>query len=291
LSAVTGSIEGLGAYADFMAAPDHRRRIPLSQKVVHGVELHRQLRDPTFTPDPTRLVPRDEELPIADERLTSMGEMIVTADGGSIRTFSGNLSHENGWWPAWKRAKLQHWQGTAQRFGLLRAECEFRVNWAQTEACWLCFPIGNEWFEWCCDLWLDMADGPDELWEIKRDHRQLEDPRYTLKMAGVDEVARRIGKRFRVVMADEIVLNRWHRDNLELFASRRFVTIPPEHLRRFESFAVSRGTETTYGELANAIDPICPARGAAIVQGLTVRRRIEIDLRHRLTNSTPLRIH
>ncbi len=290
MSAVTGSIDGIGAFADLLAVPDIMR-IPLSQQVVRGIDLHRQLRDPTVQPDRTALIPRDEEMPVADERLTSMGEMIKTPDGTSIRTFSGNLGHENGWWPAWKRGTLQHWEGTAQRYGLLSAECDHTVNWAQTEACWLRFPIGNEWFYWCCDLWVDRTNGPDELWEIKRDERQLADPRYRLKLAGVEEICRRIGKRFRLVMADEIVLNRWHRDNLELFASRRFVTMPPAHLRRFEGFAVTRGTETTYRELAEAIDPRCTARGKAIVQGLTVQRRVEIDLRRRLTDHTPVRIH
>jgi hypothetical protein len=266
-------------------------RIPLSQKVVAGTDLHHQLRDPAIRPDRTRLIPRDEHMPLADDRLTSMGEMIMEASGGSLRTFNGDRAHENGWWPGWKRRRLQHWEGTAQRFALLAAECDFTVEWAQTEPCLLRFPIGNVWYEWFADLQVSRFDGPDELWEIKRDERQLEDPEYRLKLAGADEICRRIGMRFRLVMADEIVVNRHHRDNLETFAGRRFVTIAPEHLRRFEAFAVNRGTETTYGELANAIDPRCPARGAAVIQGLVVRRRVEIDLRDLITNRTPLRIH
>jgi len=266
-------------------------RIPLSQKVVAGTDLHRQLRDPAFNPDRTRLILRGEEMPLADERLTSMGEMIVEANGGSLRTFSGNLAHENGWWPSFKRQRLQHWEGTTQRYALLAAECDFTVAWAQTEPCLLRFLIGNQWYDWYADLLVNRINGPDELWEIKKDERQLEDPEYRLKLAGADEICRRIGMRFRLVMADEIVLNRHHRDNLETFAGRRFVTITPEHLRRFEGFAVNRGTETTYGELANIIDPLCPARGAAVIQGLTIRRRVEIDLRELLTNRTLLRIH
>lgn len=292
MTPTTGSIEGLKAYADFMAAPEGRIRVPVSQKVVRGIDLHRRLRDPAVPLDRTILVPRIEgELPIVDDRLSGMAEMIVHPDGRGVRTFSGNLAHENGWWPDHKRRTLQHWEGMAQRSALVRAATEFRINWVQTEACWLCFPIGDDWFEWCCDLWVDVVDGPDELWEIKRDERQLEDARYRLKLAGVDEICRRMGKRFRLVMADEIELNRHHRDNMELFASRRFVTITPDHMRRFESFAMRQGVEATYGELANHIDPPCTARGAAVVQGLTCRRRIEIDLRSRLVNTTPLRIH
>ena len=270
---------------------DAEVRIPLSQKVVAGIDLRRQLRDPSFRPDRTRLMPRDAEFPLADERLTSMGEMIMEADGGSLRTFTGDRAHENGVWPGWKRRRLQHWEGTAQRYALLAAECDFTVAWAQSEPCLLRFPVGTEWFDWYADLWVTRVDGPDELWEIKRDESQLEKPGYLLKLAAAAEICRRIGMRFRLVMADEIVENRHHRDNLETFAGRRFVSMSPEHIRRFEAFAIGNGPETTYGQLANVIDPTCPARGAAVVQGLVVRRRVEIDLRELLTNRTFVRIH
>ncbi|QXQ06231.1 hypothetical protein KX816_18980 [Sphingosinicellaceae bacterium] len=176
------------------------------------------------------------------------------------------------------------------RYGLLAAECDFTVEWAQSEPCLLRFPIGDVWNDWYADLWISRVDGPDELVEYKRDERQLEEPGYRLKLAGVEEICRRIGMRFRLVMADEILENRYHRDNLETFAGRRFVSITPEHFRRFEAYAIQNGSESTYGELANVIDPSCPARGAAVIQGLTVRRRVEIDLRQLLTNRTPVRI-
>jgi hypothetical protein len=265
-------------------------RIPLSQQVLAGLDLNARLHDPAFVADRTRLVPL-AEMPHGDERLSAMAEMIKEADGGSLRTFSGNRTHENGWWPSLKRRRLQHWEGSTQRYALLAAECDFTVEWAQTEPCLLSFTLGDHLFDWYADLWVSRFDGPDEIWEIKSGERQLEKPGYRLKMAGAHEVLRRIGIRHRIVMADEIVLNRFHRDNLELFASRRFVTIPPEHMRRFEAFAIGNGPESTYGELANAIDRACPARGAAILQGLVVRRRVEIDLTDMLTNRTPVRIH
>ncbi len=274
----------------FDTHPD-RIRIPLSQKVVRGLELDRELRDDTIIPDRTLLVSDGEEALKGDERLISMGEMIVERDGGSLRTFAGNLAHENGWWPSLKRRRLQHWEGETQRQALMALECDFSVEWAQSEPCLLRFPIGDEWFEWYADIHVSRFDAPEELWEIKKDERQLEDPRYRLKLAGAREICRRIGWRFRLVMADEIAINRHHRDNVELFASRRFVTIGPEHMRRFEDFALRNGTETTYGELANIIEPTCPARGAAIIQGLTIRRRVDIELHDFLTNRTPLRIH
>jgi hypothetical protein len=266
-------------------------RVPTSQQVVRGMNLHLQLRDPTIEASRTRIIDRnDPDMPVVGEELTSMGEMIVRADGGSLRTFSGRQAHENGWWPAYKRRRLQHWQGSAQRNALMVAECDFRVNWAQTEARRFRFRLGR-WREYTCDLEVDMFDAPTEIWEVKRDDRALEDPDYRLTLAGVDEICRRIGMRFRIVMADEIFADRHHRDNVELVASRRFVGVEPQHLRRLDAFAIRNGRHTTYGELANVVEPSWPTRGRAIVQGLVVRRRVEIDLTKRLIGRTPVTIH
>lgn len=290
MSAAALALPPQGAHANRPGAPP-LVRIPFSQNVVRGIGLHRQLRDPTIEPSRTRTIAWDPDLPLVGEELTSMGEMIVRKDGGSLRTFSGRLAHENGWWPGRKRQRLQYWEGTAQRFALMKAECEFGVNWAQSEARRFRFFLDGRWREYTCDLEVDMFDQPKEIWEIKRDDRALEDFDYRLTLAGVDEICRRVGMRFRIIMADEIFDSRHHRNNVELFASRRFVTIEPAHLRRLEAFAVNQGSETTYGELARVIQPDWPSRGKAIVQGLVVRRRVEIDLTRFLTDRTPVVLH
>ncbi len=169
-------------------------RVPTSQMVVHGIDLHRQLRNPTLETSRTRVIDqRDPDMPVVGDELTGMGEMIVRADGGSLRTFSGNLAHENGWWPSWKRRRLQHWQGSAQRNALMLAGCDFRVLWAQSEARRFRFFLGDGWRRYTCDLEVDMFAAPTEIWEVKRDDRGLEDPDYRLTLAGVDEICRRIG--------------------------------------------------------------------------------------------------
>ena len=73
--------------------PD-RIRIPLSQKAVRGLELDQELRDSSIAPDRSLLVSDMEGTLRSDERLVSMGEMIVEHNGGSLRTFSGNRTHE-----------------------------------------------------------------------------------------------------------------------------------------------------------------------------------------------------
>jgi len=113
---------------------------------------------------------------------------------------------------------------------------------------------------------------------------------YRMVLAAVAEICRRVGWVFRLVIGPEVFANRHHRDNCELFCSRRFVRIAPRTMDRFEGFAITRGVETTYGELAEALDPTCIERGEAFIHALTIRQRIDIDLTTRVYERTPLRI-
>ena len=58
MSAIVGSVDGPFAFHPVGGEAGERIKIPLSQKVVRGVEIHRRLRDVSFVPDRTRLVPR-----------------------------------------------------------------------------------------------------------------------------------------------------------------------------------------------------------------------------------------
>jgi len=242
-------------------------RIPTSQQVVRGIDLHRQLRDPTIEASRTRVVRRnDPDMPVVGEELTAMAEMTVRADGGSLRTFSGRMAHENGWWPSFKRRRLQHWQGSAQRNAMMFAECTHGVDWAQTEARRFRFHLDGRWREYTCDLEVDMFDAPTEIWEVKRDDRALEDPDYRMTLAGVDEICRRIGMRFRIVMADEIFASRRHRDNVELVASRRFVGIGPSTCA-----ASTRSPSGTAGRPPTTPSPMRLSRAGATAAGPSSR--------------------
>jgi hypothetical protein len=113
---------------------------------------------------------------------------------------------------------------------------------------------------------------------------------YQLTLAGVAEICRRCGWTFQIVFAREIFESRVHRNNVELFQSRRFARVGPEHLRRLTQIASSGGSHTTYGDLSEALDPRFPPAGAAVIQALLVRRMIEIDLTDNLYPETPVRI-
>jgi hypothetical protein len=49
--------------------------------------------------------------------------------------------------------------------------------------------------------------------------------------------------------------------------------------------------DATFGSTANAIAPECLRTGEAVLQALTVARRIELDLTRPLMDSTPVTIH
>lgn len=264
-------------------------RTPLAAFADPRPGIMRQLIDPAVTPDRTRLR-RLDQLPEAGDELVSMGDIFVTKHGGSIRTFTGNLAHENGWWPSFKRRRLQYWEGMTQRAYLLRCEVDPDVDWAQSEARRFEFPLGGRRHRYTCDVEVRKTDGSTEIVELKRDERDLDDEDYRLTLAGVAEICRRCGWTFKIVLAGEIFGGRHHRENVELFQSRRFARVGPEHLRRLEDFAFRQGQESTYGELAEALEPDFAPAGKAVLQALLVRRRVNIDLTQLLYDETPVQI-
>jgi hypothetical protein len=219
-----------------------------------------------------------------------MGDMYVTDHGGSLRTFPGNLTHENGWWPSYKRRRNQHWEGMAQRNFLLSAECDLDVIWAQSEARRFEFVLDGRRRRYTSDVEMHLADRRPEIVEIKRDEDDLADEDYQLTLAGVAEICRRCGWLFKIVFAREIFASRTHRKNVELFQSRRFARVGRDHLRRLTEIAACDGPDHTYGDLSAALDPNFPPAGAAVIQALLVRRMIEIDLTQHLYPETPVRI-
>jgi hypothetical protein len=266
-------------------------RIPASQAIVDDLGLACQLRDPLISPSRANLVPADRLLPAVGEEFIRSAEMFVSADGGSLRWFDGAQAHETGWYPSWKRGRLQHWEGLTQKHTLLKAECDWNVLWAQSEARRFRFMLEGRWREYTCDVEIQLADGTTQIIENKADERSLEDAEYRLTLAGVSEICRRVGFQFHIIMGDEVFANRHHRRNVELFASRGFATVTPRHIRKLEAFAVERGPITTYGQLSELLEPDFVPAGKAVVQALVVRRRVQIDLTDHVHDHTPVTLH
>lgn len=217
--------------------------------------------------------------------------MIRADDGGALRTFNGGLAHENGWYTSRKAGRVLHWQGAAQYDFLARAEVEFAVVRVASESVRFEFIRQGKKQVYTVDVELVAPDGTVTLIEIKRDERDLADPEYRAKLTAVHEICDEHGIRFKVILRHQIWDSLVHRRNVMLFCSRRFVTILPEHLERLEAHERQVGTDTTFGSTAKAIVPNCPRTGEAVLQALTVTRRIEIDLTRSLLDTTPVTIH
>jgi hypothetical protein len=262
------------------------RRIPLSQLATRAPYLD-AFYDPEITPDRNRLrAIIDESRPNTD-KLVSAGTMYR----GQIRTFSGGLAHENGRFISRKARRLLHWEGIAQRALLIRTESDYRYISLDSECMRIVTSDGFERYEHTLDVVLERPDGSELAIEVKRTERDLECPKIRAKYAATAEVLRRCGIGFEIVFADEIFVSRHHRKNAELFASRAFVCVGKHHIDRLESLAVRRGTASTYGELSEVLDPGSPLTGKAVLQALTVQRRVEIDITRPLTSDTPLTLH
>jgi len=264
-------------------------RTPLANLVDPRNRIMTALRSPEHEPNRTR-IRQLFEAPEAGDELIAMGHMFVTEHGGSIRTFTGNLGHENGWWPSFKRQRLQYWEGMSQRAYLMAREVDHNTRWAQSEAVRFEFPLEGRWRRYTSDVKVQMIDGSIAIVEIKRNVRDLDDEDYQLTLAGVAEICRRCGWSFRIVFADEIFASRHHRDNIELFQSRRFARVGPEHLRRLEAFAMLQGQDSTYGDLAEVLEPDFPPAGKAVLQALLIRRRVQMDLTSLLHEEAPVHI-
>lgn len=229
---------------------------------------------------------------VRDKQVDKHHVQMIRADhGGSLRTFNGGLAHINGWYPSRKAARVLHYEGEAQFHFVERCEVEFSVVRMGTESVRFEFVRNGKRQHYTADVELVFADGSITLVEIKRDEDDLSDPEYVAKLGLVREFCQDLGMRFRVMFKHEIWQSLTHRRNVALFCSRRFATVRPEHLERLERHAAEVGDDATYGSLAAVLEPACARSGEAVVQALTVARRVEIDLTRYLLDATPVTIH
>lgn len=282
--------------ADASEGPERRPTpivTPLERSILRGRELGAPLLDESQEPSSARLrafgIDPSIHPDIRSEGLVTMAQVITSETGGSLRTFSGGLSHECGWYSAWKPHRLLHWEGISARDFLIESECNRSVDWMVSEGIRFRFYLAPKWHTYTADVHMSVG-GLVHIVEIKAREGAIGGAEYRMVLAAVAEICRRCGWVFRLVLGTEIFTNRFHRDNCELFASRRFVRLSERTMDRLEGFAMRRGAETTYGELAEALEPTCIERGEAFIQALTVRQRIEIDLATRVYHRTPLRI-
>lgn len=255
----------------------------LALKAPHLGAYHR----PEISANRDRLRELVEEARPDADRLVSAGTMTR----GQLRTFSGGLAHENGRISSRKAQRLLHFEGVAQRALLIRSESDHRYINIDSECMRIETSDGLRKFSHTLDVVLTRADGSELAVEVKRDQRDIEDPELRAKYAATAEILRCCGIDFEIVFRDEIFRDRHHRANAELFASRAFTSFSKKHIDRLENLAIRDGPESSYGALAEVLEPLCPLMGKAVLQAFTVLRRVELDLTQLLTNNTRVFIH
>ncbi len=278
---------------DVSTSPVPRTATLVATSIARADEIGAMMRDPAYEPSNMRLrqlnITPDLHPDIESAELETMGTVILATGGGSLRTFSGGLPHVCGWWPSWKSRTLQQWESMPAFNHLIAAECDPLVGRMHSEGIGFRFFIDRKWRGYTADA--DMyIDGRRHVVEIKRSERDLRKPEYLLKLAAVAEICRRCGWIFRIVLADEIFVNRHHRENCERFSMRRFAHVHRRHIDRLEGFAMRNGPETTYWDLAHALAPRCIEAGEAVIQALTIRRRVALDLTRRVQPNTAVSI-
>lgn len=266
---------------------------PLERSIARAEEIGALTLDPSYAPSNARLrhlgITADLHPDLASPNLVSMGTVSFAEGGGSLRTFSGGLTHECGWYPSYKARRLQHWEGITAFDHLIWAECATEVVRMQSEGIRFRLRIDGRRFRYTADvdMWID---GRRHVVEVKRSDLDLADPLYRLRLAAVAEVCRRCGWIFRVVVADDIFANRHHRENCERFAMRRFATVGRHHVDRLENFAMRHGARTRYWDLAEALMPRSIEAGEAVLQALVLRGRVHVDMKRRIHPQTPVRV-
>lgn len=258
---------------------------PISQLLVREGALTR-FEDPTVLPFAGRLRVPLAGVSIDDEELT-MATMVRAEGGGPLRTFSGGLSHENGWFHSRKGGGMLGWEGETAYEMLVSAESEHSVVRVATESVQFEFVHEGRRHRYTIDVELVDEDGRLTLVEVKRAEADLDDE-LRLVLSYVAEVCRRCGIRFIVVFRAEVFRGRLHRRNAHLVYSRVFVEPSDRHLDILWSHGAATGGTTTRGDLAAALSPGSIVLGRALVDALLLGRRVRMDLAARIEDASPV---
>jgi len=229
-----------------------------------------------------------------DLGLVPRARMVRARDGaphGALRTFNGNLSHENGLVESFKSGRMLGWQGESQYLAVIRAQTSHEVIAVATESVRFEWIDGGARRKYTADLELIPEKGPTRLIEVKRDERDLDDPALCRSLAIVAEICRCCALQFDIVFGRDIFASDVHRRQASKFASQAKVVPTGEDIRALLAHAAETGGTSTYQRLSRALRPDCERMGNALVRSMTVRRLVEIDLTTRVRSDTPVVLH
>lgn len=262
-----------------------RVEIPASQLAVRALAKPSCLPDRGFVPGRHNLRMRDHTRPVGEEALAA-ATIIRVENGLSLETPFGGLAFESGGFVSMRSGHMQHFRGEAHLDMLRLLEVTPAAGRIFSESLMIRWFHEGEHHEYLADYHWEFAPGViGGVGEIKRDVHDLDDARYMRKLSQLAELLRMCGIAFRLTFEHEIFKNRLHRRNVKRFCMRRFTQVSRSHSDRLRNFKTKQGQMTTFGRLAEVIDP-WPVRGEAVIQALLIRDRVALDLTRRVTPDT-----
>lgn len=137
------------------------------------------------------------------------------------------------------------------------------------------------------DVWILLADGSEEAWEIKGHWRYFHDPEYAEKLAYAETAFAEIGVRFRRVVGAELDRSRTEAFNITRAFHNRFTKTGPHDVEAALDGLARRGGEAPMGQVQEALHPdrrIARAKANALL----CRRQIVFSLAAPITADTPV---
>lgn len=130
-----------------------------------------------------------------------------------------------------------------------------------------------------------LRDGTIELIEVKRSEEDLADAHYCAKLAGVAEIARRVGWVFRILYNNDISGCEDRLDNIQAIYTHRFMRLSRSEQLAISEF-VARDEPRSWEELRELVCPDDQRRGEAALRCNIALGRISVNLDEQITATT-----
>jgi hypothetical protein len=225
------------------------------------------------------------EWEVKDDATGAIATLMVTDDGGPIRPIiTGMKSFGTGAYPSFKNHKTVYWEGLTERALVFEAEVYPHITRYDMNRYTLEFPFEGKRVRYTPDQVRHYVDGSIEAIEAKFDHRGFEKAEYDRLLTEVERLLSLVGWRFRRVglsdvFSSDVFSSDVHAKNVSLVQTCRFVTIAPEHFEIIDEIRRNGEIIVGYRDLAERLEPTRPLYGEAIINGLMVRRHLQIDLK------------
>lgn len=255
--------------------------------------LHHGFRTPAIRSavaldDAIRAVAVETENGLSWESLSATATIVVTPNGAPIRTIvTGRRPIVTGTYASRKAGRPLPYESMLERAFFMHSEVDPDVVDYRAQPFRLEFIIAGVKRTYIVDCLRLLADNSIEIVEIKRDRRALRDPHYAVKLEAVRIICERVGWRFRIVFASELLDPEYVYENILEVQSCRLTEFD-----RSDVFIVTeallRRSPLTMGELGDVLGD--RLLGIAKLKAMAVKRIVRIDLTRPLFTETSVEL-